>query len=171
MLPIVLDNEKYLLFGSEEVEIISLKMMTVHKDDEAGEVPFEISEESDGTRRIMELIPALIALNNGEKVYFIDEIERSLHPTLARVFFELFHRITESKNGQLIATTHESGLLDLKLFRKDEIWFVEKDQTGASRTYSMEEFKPRYDKDIRKGYLLGRFGAVPLVKKNNKIVS
>jgi AAA15 family ATPase/GTPase len=71
-------------------------------------------------------------------------------------------------SSQLIVTTHESSLLDLKLLRRDEIWFVEKDGDGASSVYSLEEFTPRYDKDVRKGYLLGRFGAVPVVRNGSE---
>jgi len=60
-------------------------------------------------------------------------------------------------------TTHETGLLDLDLLRRDEIWFVEKNEYDESDIYSLEEFTPRYDKDIRKGYLMGRFGAIPMI--------
>ena len=71
--------------------------------------------------------------------------------------------LSRKTRGQLIFTTHESNLLDLKLFRQDEVWFMEKDETGSSRAYPLSEFKPRYDLDIRKGYLNGRFGAIPFL--------
>ena len=72
----------------------------------------------------------------------------------------------ETTKGQLIFTTHESNLLDLEIFRQDEIWFVEKDKkTGGSQLYSLSDFKPRYDLDIRKGYLKGRFGAIPFLAR------
>ena len=74
--------------------------------------------------------------------------------------------MTEKVGSQLIVTTHESNLLNLDLFRRDEIWFVEKDNDGCSKLYSLEEFAPRYDSDIRKGYLKGRFGAIPLLHEN-----
>jgi AAA15 family ATPase/GTPase len=87
----------------------------------------------------------------------------TLHPRLTKNLLELF--LTHSKESQLIVTTHESGLLDSELLRTDEIWFVEKNQAGESSVYSLEEFKPNYDnKDIQNGYLLGRFGAVPLIR-------
>ena len=70
----------------------------------------------------------------------------------------------ENTKGQLIFTTHESNLLDLDIFRQDEIWFVKKNKSiGSSNIYSLSEFKPRYDLDIRKGYLKGRFGAIPFL--------
>ena len=72
----------------------------------------------------------------------------------------------QNTKGQLIFTSHESNLLDLDIFRQDEIWFVEKDnKSGDTKMYSLSEFKPRYDLDIRKGYLKGRFGAIPFLAK------
>jgi hypothetical protein len=124
---------------------------------------FEIHEESDGTQRIMDLIPILMMLSNSENTVFIDEIDRSLHPELTHKIVEIFLANSQGVESQLIATTHESSLLDLDLLRRDEIWFVEKDNAGASRLYSLEEFKPRHDKEIRKAYLQGRFGAIPFI--------
>jgi uncharacterized protein len=124
---------------------------------------FEMDEESDGTRRMMDFIPALVGLANTEKTYLIDEIDRSLHPELTQKILELFFLNTQNIESQLIVTTHESSLLDLSLLRRDEIWFVEKDKYGASQMYSLERFKPRHDKEVRKAYLQGRFGAIPFV--------
>ncbi|MCD6459259.1 hypothetical protein J7L67_01160 [bacterium] len=66
-------------------------------------------------------------------------------------------------NSQFVATIHDVTLLDLKSFRKDEIWFMEKNNKKESVLYSLEEFKPRFDKEIQKGYLKGRFGAIPII--------
>jgi hypothetical protein len=137
------------------------KIITQHKGKEEKAVPFEMNEESDGTLRLFDLLPAVELLIHEEAVVFIDEIGRSLHPTLIKEFLQLY--LGRRTKGQLIFTTHESNLLDLKLFRQDEIWFVEKDKAGSSRTYPLSEFKPRYDLDIRKGYLNGRFGAIPFL--------
>ena len=126
-------------------------------------VNFDIEDESDGTRRIMDFIPALIGLAQTNKTYLIDEIDRSLHPELTQKILETFFLNTEGIESQLIVTTHESSLLDLSLLRRDEIWFVEKDKNGASQMYSLEQFKPRHDKEVRKAYLQGRFGAIPFV--------
>jgi uncharacterized protein len=124
---------------------------------------FELKDESDGTRRIMDFIPALLGLAKTNKTYLIDEIDRSLHPELTQKILDVFFLNTQDIESQLIATTHESSLLDLNLLRRDEIWFVEKDKEGASKMYSLEQFKPRHDKEIRKAYLQGRFGAIPFV--------
>jgi len=126
-------------------------------------VSFEIAEESDGTQRIIDFIPFLIFAPISSKTYLIDEIDRSLHPELTRKIVETFLSNSKKIENQLIATTHESSLLDLELLRRDEIWFVEKNQEGASKMYSLEQFKPRYDAKIRKSYLEGRFGAIPFV--------
>lgn len=122
-------------------------------------VPLDLSEESDGTRRLLNLIPALYKPT--ETLYFIDEIDRSLHPILIREFFEYF--LKSCHKQQLIVTTHEANLLDLDLLRRDEIWFAEKDQKGATRLYSLSDFQVRKDLEIRKHYLQGRFGAVPFL--------
>ena len=93
----------------------------------------------------------------------IDEIDRSLHPGLLHKFISFFLDSAQNTSSQLIVTTHESSLLDLSLLRRDEIWFVEKNNHGESHLYSLEEFQPRFDKEIRKAYLQGRYGAIPFI--------
>ncbi|MFV0363533.1 MAG: AAA family ATPase [Suipraeoptans sp.] len=95
-------------------------------------------------------------------VFFIDEIEDSLHPQIVKKFLSLFMDNTRSK-GQLIFTTHEVYLLNQQeLLRPDEVWFVEKSD-GQSKVYSLNDFKEHNTIDIEKGYLAGRFGAIPFV--------
>lgn len=132
-----------------------------HSDTEL--INFDIDDESDGTQRMIELIPALLTLVHKNKTYLIDEIDRSLHPELSYKILKTFFANTQGIESQLIVSTHESSLLDLDLLRRDEIWFVEKDKNGASQMYSLEQFKPRHDKEIRKSYLQGRFGAIPFI--------
>ncbi|MDA8411257.1 MAG: ATP-binding protein [Treponema sp.] len=157
-------NAKIIIMKKEGGELVVLRLIILHEDEHQTSIEFDIQEESDGTQRLVDLIPALIQFQNHDKVFIIDELDRSLHPTLSRTFFEVFYHRSNSR-AQLIATTHDLDLLDLELLRKDEIWFIEKDRRGSSRVYSLEEFKPRFDNDIRKGYLLGRFGAIPIVRK------
>lgn len=121
---------------------------------------FELSEESDGTRRLMDFIPLLVKLSSGYTM-LVDEFDRSLHPKLTREFINLFFQIPQSRS-QLIVSTHESTLLDLELLRRDEIWFIEKTAQGSSTLFSLNQFKERYDKKIEKAYLLGRYGAIPV---------
>ena len=154
----------FTLSKNEQGELKMFKLNTRRLLNNSMEViNFELEEESDGTRRIMDFIPALVGLANTDKTYFIDEIDRSLHPELTQKILEMFFNNTQGIESQLIVTTHESSLLDLSLVRRDEIWFVEKDKNGASQMYSLEQFKPRHDKEVRKAYLQGRFGAIPFV--------
>jgi uncharacterized protein len=149
---------------NKENEVKLFKLKTKHKIRNSYEsVYFDIPEESDGTQRILDLIPAFVAMTRTNRTYFIDEIDRSLHPELTQKMIQLFLNNTQNTESQLIATTHESSLLDLSFLRRDEIWFVEKDKEGASQMYSLEQFKPRYDKEIGKSYLLGRFSAIPFI--------
>ena len=115
---------------------------------------FDYTDESDGTKRLFDLIP-LFYENRKVSVTLIDEIDRSLHTNLTRKFLELFYRTDEKKDCQLIATTHDSNLLDLDLLRKDEIWFVERQNDHNSKVFSLNKFKERFDKKIDKEYLIG----------------
>lgn len=157
-----LDNMRYSLARKENGTLEAVKMMTRHKiKNEERYTLFEMNEESDGTQRLMDLIPAVTELSREEKVFVIDEIDRSLHPNLTFKLFEIFFRESKNIRSQLICTTHESELLNQDLFRKDEIWFVKKNKDGESDTYSLEEFRPRKDRDIRTAYLVGRYNAIP----------
>lgn len=123
-------------------------------------VLFDIFEESDGTIRILDLLDVLLS---GEgKTYVIDELDRCLHPSLTYKFVDTFLQIAAKRNIQLIVTTHESRLLDFDLLRRDEIWFVNKRNSGASDIYSLEEYNARFDQKIDKAYLEGRYGGIPI---------
>ena len=143
--------------------VYQVSVRAAHEHEPGQVVRLELSEESDGTQRLLSLISALHRLRTAGSAYVIDEVDRSLHPILVR---ELLHFFLQSRVGgprQIIVTTHESNLLDQDLLRRDEIWFAEKDQTGATRLYSLVNFKVRNDLEIRKHYLQGRFGAVPFL--------
>ncbi len=123
-------------------------------------IHFRFSEEYDGTVRLFELIEILLSKEN--KTYVVDELDRCLHPSLTRKFIQQFFECTQGRAVQLIVTTHESYLMDFKLLRRDEIWFVDKKKEGDSLMYSLEEYNERFDKKIDKAYLEGRYGGVPL---------
>ncbi len=124
---------------------------------------FGAYDESDGTIRILELIDVLLTNN---KLFLIDELDSSLHPLLVEGLLKIF--LNSNTTNQLIITTHELKTLNFKLVRRDEIWFTEKDKNGASKLYSLEEFKDaaRFDKKIDKAYLEGRFGAIAKIDFN-----
>ena len=135
------------------------------------ELPF--ADESDGTQRFLELLPALYPLGEGKSdraaVYVIDELDRSLHPLLSRAFLQFFTDASKGKQNQMIVTTHETHLLDSDLLRRDEIWFVEKSPQQTSTLSSLADFKIRNDLKLERGYLHGRFGAIPFVQGLEKL--
>lgn len=143
-----------------------LRVLAWHKrHDSAEEVPLEINDESDGTRKLFEFTGGwLRALESGATL-FVDELDRSLHPHMTRFLVGLFHSHANDKNSQLVFTTHDTTLLDGDLLRRDQIWFVEKDDQRASRFYSVLEYSPRKDEALERGYLKGRYGAVPFIGK------
>ena len=120
----------------------------------------DISAQSLGTQRLLVLVPALYDAVVSGKTVLVDEIEHSIHPHLVRELVRFFS--TEKVTGQLIFTTHETCLLNQEIIRADEVWFVEKKE-GVSYAYSLNDFKPHHTIDIEKGYLEGRYGAVPFI--------
>lgn len=136
------------------------KCRTIQFEHEKNDVFFNLNEESDGTIRILDLIEVLVS--NEGKTFIIDELDRCLHPMLSYKFIEFFLKVAEEKNIQLIVTTHESRLLDFDLLRRDEVWFIDKNELGESQMYSLEIYNDRFDKKIDKAYLDGRYGGVPI---------
>lgn len=162
--PIILQQEEYEVFISKsdkEVPKVS-KLITKHPNKTGEMIDFDIIEESDGSRRLLDIVPSIDFAFNEDVTFIIDEINHSMHPSLTKELISLFLN-KESSKGQIIFTTHESNLLDLNLFRQDEIWFTEKKSDGSTSIYPLSDFKPRYDLDIKKGYLQGRFGAIPFL--------
>ena len=124
---------------------------------------FDLEDESDGTKRLYDLLP-LHGIFSQRAVVVIDELDRSLHTRATHEFIADFFRQADGRSSQLIATTHDASVLDLDLLRQDEIWFVERDEDHRSNLFPLTKFKARFDKDIRKDYLLGRYGALPIFK-------
>ena len=125
---------------------------------------FNFAEESDGTKRLFDLIDMLLT-DRPDTLFVVDELERSLHPKLTERFLKLFMEAHDGTRMQLVFTTHEDTIMDQVLFRRDEIWFVERDAENASNIYSLDRFKERYDKKLSKAYLEGRYGAIPVFKQ------
>ena len=134
--------------------------------DNGKDVALEFSEESAGTRKLFTLAgPWLDVLDNG-LVLFVDELDTSLHPHLVRFLLNLFHNSeTNRHNAQLVFTTHDTTVLDQTLMRRDQVWFVEKDAENATRLYPLSDYKPRKGEALQKGYLYGRYGALPFPGK------
>lgn len=146
----------------EDEEIIAEKIMLDHGN--PAEL-FELSDESDGTKRLFDLIP-LYEFGQKGKIIIIDELDRSFHSKLTEKYIKRFFEITKEKPCQLICTTHDLNLMDLKILRQDEIWFVEREKDHSSRIYSLSDYKQRFDKNILNDYLIGRYGAIPCFQDN-----
>lgn len=152
-------NTIYRLKVSEKGKYELSELKFLHHDKT---IPFSLDEESEGTRRLLTLLPILLL--NKESVNVVDDFNRNLHPNVALEFVrEFFNRAKNNPalKTQLVATCNEVALLNLELLRRDEVWFVEKKETGASEIFSLDQFNERFDKRIDKAYLEGRYGAVP----------
>lgn len=144
-----------------------LEVLTTHRvDGSSDHESFQMEDESGGTQRFFALAGAVLDALDSGKALFVDELDCSMHPLLSRKVVEFFQSpAVNTKNAQLIFTTHDTTLLDPELFRRDQIWLVEKNQTGASELFSLYDFKteerPRHTSAFQRQYLAGRFGAVP----------
>lgn len=146
-------------------ELKARKLVTYHTSATGKAVRFELASESDGTRRVLDLLPAFLDAVNSPtpKTYVIDEVDRSLHSLLTRALLEAYlaNCSTETRN-QLLLTTHDILLMDQSLFRRDEMWVTERRSDGGSQLIAFSDYHDiRYDKDIRKSYLQGRLGGIP----------
>jgi uncharacterized protein len=144
----------------EDGEIYAEKIMLDHGNPEE---LFELSDESDGTKRLFDLIPLYESGQKG-KIIVVDELDRSFHSKLTEEYIRRFFKITKEKPCQLICTTHDLNLMDLQILRQDEIWFIEREKDHSSRIYSLSDYKQRFDKNVLNDYLIGRYGAIPCFK-------
>jgi len=148
-------------------ELIAKKLVSYHEGVDGQNIKFDIRHESDGSQRVIDLLPAFleVAAPASAKVYIIDEVDRSLHTLLTRQLLEGYlNTCSKDTRSQLLFTTHDSLLMDQDLLRRDEMWVAERDRQGVSSLIAFSEFKDvRYDKDIRKSYLQGRLGGVPKI--------
>ena len=140
------------------------KMVSYHQNAEGKQVKFELSNESEGSLRLLDILPAFIDLekNDLRKVYVIDELDRSWHYALSQRLLGIYlsHCSPESRS-QLLFSTQDLMLMDQDIFRRDEIWIVERNTGGVSTLFPLSAFDIRYDKDIRKLYLQGAIGGIP----------
>ena len=154
---------------------VSLKMNEVkaaalhfglNRDGNSARYSLDLADESDGTRKFIALAPAIeSALSNGG-ILLIDEIEKELHPMLVEYVVAKFQSKKTNPNGaQVVFTTHNTELLNMELLRKDQLYFADKRrEDGVSELYSISDFSTRTTENIRKGYLLGKYGATPNIE-------
>ena len=138
----------------------------VDENGEKTEFSLTLQEESIGTQLLFFYGPLLKDAFEKGKTIVLDEIDKSMHPSLVKFIMNLFRDPDVNKNGaQLIVTTHETGILSLDMFRRDQIYFTEKDsKSGVTNLYSLDEFSVRKTENIEKGYLMGRYGAIPFLQ-------
>lgn len=164
----ILVQGKELIPNDEKQYVVEITTGHTVVNDKGEETEFSLNfqEESLGTQQLFFYGPLLKdAFENG-KTLILDEIDKSMHPSLVKFIINLFRDQELNKNGaQLIVTTHETGILSLDMFRRDQIYFTEKDaKTGVTDLYSLDEFSVRKTENIEKGYLLGRYGAIPFLR-------
>lgn len=161
-LPSKMDTRVSASMVYENDAIVLKELKPYHLNNEGSVVDMPIFLESDGTIRLIDYLPFFFFFLKSDAVILIDEIERSLHPILIK---EIVSRLSEAPDakGQLIFTTHESCLLDQRIFRPDEIWFTEKDSNGATHLYPLSDFNIHKTADIEHGYLIGRYGGIPFL--------
>lgn len=137
-------------------------LVAIHTDANGRDVEMNMTMESDGTRRLIEYMPLLYAVLKRDKVFVVDEIERSIHPIMIKT---LMSKISENREarGQIIFTTHESCLLDQAIFRPDEIWFAQKDVDQSTQLYPLSDYNIHKTANIENGYLNGRYGGIPFL--------
>ena len=147
-------------------QIMIAKLMTLHKKADGSLAHFNLRQESSGSQRLLDLLPVFLELAgpDAEQVYVIDEVDRSLHTMLIRKLLTTYlEACSQETRMQLLLTTHDTQIMDQDLFRRDEMWVAERDETGASKLIALSEYKDiRHDKDIRKSYLQGRMGGIPV---------
>lgn len=155
---------KIMHFIDKDGEHRAGKIVVERKSQDGVKVQFNLVEESQGTKRIFAIIPSLIAVMNKDAVYFIDEIEKSLHPILVKKMLKWLLSEKHNFKGQLFLSSHESTLLDRDLFREDEIWFMEKDANCQSHLTSLFDYKNAgHDCSVANNYLQGKYGAIPFM--------
>ncbi|MBX3586734.1 MAG: ATP-binding protein [Ramlibacter sp.] len=146
----------------ESGNVVQYALKAKHTSAEDTEAEFDFEDESHGTQRLMHLLPMVYQASFKQRVFCVDELDRKLHPLLTRKFLCDFDLAAKNSNSQLVFTTHDTNVLDQDMLRRDEIWFVEKNlRLGSSELYPLTDFDVRSDLKLEKGYLQGRFGAIP----------
>jgi hypothetical protein len=146
--------------GEQAVDEVKFHHITEH-----GKAVFDLMDESGGTRNLLFLAGPILDILNQGLTLVVDELDTSLHTLLVQALVRLFHRPEVNTGGaQLVFTTHDTSLLDAYgLFRRDQVWFVEKRPDQSSSLYPLLDFSPRKHEALERGYLQGRYGALPVL--------
>ncbi len=141
-----------------------LKVHTIHQNAQGKPIELRLADESDGTRKLFAFAGPLIDTLKEGNVLLVDELHNSMHPKLVHFLLNLLHSNSSNpNNAQLIFTTHDTAILNQSVLRRDQIWFVEKDQEQASQLFPLTDFHPRKDREnLLANYMDGRYGALPV---------
>lgn len=162
---IMLGGKYFFIKTDEEGRKTVLVQMKFTHQLNSKDVQFDMDDESDGTKRLVDLLPMLFDLDRKSSVFFVDEIDRSLHTKLSQALLQAFANRANIGQNQIIFTAHDVNLINLEKFRKDEIWFIEKNAQGESLVKPLSDFYDiKKEQDSIKSYLAGRFGAVPQIR-------
>lgn len=152
------DDEDYFFFSLEKGKVVCRQLVMYH-----GDATFPTNRESAGTIKLFKLGFMLYSFkkSEGNKLLLLDEFDSLFHPFLSKVLLQSL--LNNSMGGQIIAVLHNTLLLSHEIWRVDEIWFTEKDQEGVSRLYPLTDINPRFDKNLERDYINGRYGAIPFL--------
>ena len=154
--------KEHLIRDFQSKEMTTVRFL--HKTDNKDIVSFDISDESGGTQKLFAFAGPLLDVLAKGRILLVDELDTSLHPLMVRFLISLIHNPEVNRsNAQLVFTTHDSSVLDTEIFRRDQVWFVEKNAENATRLYPLTEFSPRKGEALERGYLNGRYGALPFI--------
>ena len=154
--------------GTPMVSNVKIELVheVIDKNNNTYNIGMGLDSESEGTQILFFLAPFLKHAFDNNRIIIVDELEKSLHPAIVEYIIKMFNNKKINKsNSQLIFTTHATNLLSLDLFRRDQIWFTEKNpKSAASDLYPLDSFSVRKDENIQKGYINGRYGAIPFIR-------
>lgn len=156
----------------EQIEVFTTHRKYDAEGNLATSETFDLDKnESEGTRKIFALAGIILDVLKKGRIIFIDEFDARLHPLITRAIIELFNsQETNPHNAQFVFVTHDTNLLDKDMFRRDQIWFAEKDKFGATHLHSLVEYKERNDASFKNNYIRGKYGAIPFIGDLSRLV-
>ena len=157
-------------------ELFSVRLSAMHKKYNAknkkiSQIPLDFDAyESEGTKKLFSLSAPIIDTLKTGKTVVVDELDARLHPVILRFLISLFNSPQNQSKAQLIFASHDTNILSNKYFRRDQIWFTEKDKYGATDLYSLADYSIRKDASFEKDYILGKYGAIPFINNADNIL-
>ena len=165
---IIILNGRYYIFSEEQEKSITFIHIKFEHSLNGDIFKFNMEEESDGTKRMLDLLPILFRAGASlDSIYIVDELDRSLHTKLSKYLISQFVKNEDDSlnRSQLLFTAHDVNLLDTDILRQEEIWFIEKNFNGETKLKPFSDFSVVKGQNILNDYLNGRFGAIPVIRE------